>query len=70
MIKQKESDENNVSLLIKAVNVIRDTQIASTASLQMRLKINYSTALKIMDTLEDMGLVGQADGANPRQIYF
>lgn len=70
MIKQKESDDNFVSLLIKAVKLIRDTQIASTASLQMRLQLNYGTALKIMDTLEDMDLGVKQTAQIPAKLIF
>lgn len=65
----KHTVENWESLLPKAKVIIKDTKIASTASLQRHLKIGYGTAAKIMEELENKGFVGKADGANPRKIY-
>lgn len=66
MISKSELDK----LLPQAIDAIRETGIASTAMLQMRLKIGYGTASNIMDRLEEIGMVGPAIGATPRKIYL
>lgn len=51
-----------------ALACIRDTQRASTSSLQRRLRIGYTKAAFIMDALEREGFVGPARGSEPREI--
>jgi len=42
--------------------------VASVSYLQRRLKVGYSRAARIMDMLEEAGVVGPAIGAKPRDI--
>ncbi len=42
---------------------------ASASFLQRRLRIGYARAARLLDILEDKGIVGPADGAKPREIY-
>ncbi len=63
-------DGGDEPLLEEAVNVIRESGKASTTLLQRRLKIGYSRAARIMDLLEDQGIVGPADGAKPREVFL
>ncbi len=46
----------------QAVQIIRETQRASTSSLQRRLRIGYPRAARLLDQLEDMGVVGPSPG--------
>jgi len=57
-------------LLEQAIEVIRQTKRASTSSLQRRLRIGYTRAARIMDLLEERGLIGPPDGAGPREILI
>ncbi len=59
-----EDDE----MLTQSVQIIRETHRASTSSLQRRLRIGYTRAARIMDILEERGVVGPARGAEPREI--
>ena len=52
----------------KAVQIIRETQRASTSSLQRRLRIGYTRAARIMDILEERGIVGPPRGSDAREI--
>lgn len=62
-------DEHD-ELYEQAVEIVRSTGKASTALLQRRLKIGYARAWRLIDRMEDEGLVGPADGSNPREILL
>lgn len=51
-----------------AIEIIRETQRASTSTIQRRMRINYTRASDIMDELEARGIVGPAKGDEPRDI--
>lgn len=55
-------------LFDKAVDVVLDNGRASTSFLQRKLGVGYSRGSKIMDQLEDKGIIGPQDGAKPREI--
>lgn len=55
-------------LFEKAVDVVLETGRASTSFLQRKLGVGYSRGSKIMDQLEDKGVIGPQDGAKPREI--
>ena len=61
-----EDDE----LIGQAVEIIRETQRASTSSLQRRLRIGYTRAARIMDILEERGIIGPPRGSDPREILI
>jgi S-DNA-T family DNA segregation ATPase FtsK/SpoIIIE len=50
-------------LIEKAINVVRETQRASASLLQRRLRIGYPRAARLIDELEELGVVGPAVGA-------
>jgi S-DNA-T family DNA segregation ATPase FtsK/SpoIIIE len=54
----------------QAIEVIRQTKRASTSSLQRRLRIGYTRAARVMDLLEERGIIGPPDGAGPREILI
>lgn len=60
------SDEDD--LFDDAKEIVVMAGKASTSFLQRKLKIGYSRAARLMDLLEDAGVVGPADGAKPREI--
>jgi S-DNA-T family DNA segregation ATPase FtsK/SpoIIIE len=62
--------EEDDELLQQALEIIRQTRRASTSSLQRRLRIGYTRAARIMDLLEQKGVVGPAQGADPRDILI
>jgi len=58
-------------MLQRAIEVIRQTKRASTSSLQRRLRIGYSRAARLMDLLEERGIIGPPpDGPGPREILI
>jgi S-DNA-T family DNA segregation ATPase FtsK/SpoIIIE len=58
------------SLLEQCIEVIRSEQKASVSLLQRRLKLGYGRAARIMDELENRGIVGPSKGAEPRDILI
>lgn len=65
-----DADAREQELLEQALEIIRQTRRASTSSLQRRLRIGYNQASRLMEMLEQKGLVGPARGALPREILF
>ena len=57
-------------LLPQAVEVIFETQQASVSMLQRRLKLGYSRAARLVDQLEEIGVVGPFVGSKPREILL
>ena len=57
-------------LLPQAVDVIFETKQASVSMLQRRLKLGYSRAARIVDQMEQIGVVGPFEGSKPRQILL
>lgn len=53
----------------KAKSLVIDLQKASASLIQIKLKIDYDTALEIINRLEEEGIVGPANGSNPREVY-
>lgn len=61
-----EDDE----LLAQAIEIIRETRRASTSSLQRRLRIGYTRAARMIDILEERGILGPPRGSDPREILI
>ena len=61
---QQEGDE----LLPAAVEVVLESGQASVSMLQRRLKLGYARAARIVDEMEDKGIVGPFEGSKPRQL--
>lgn len=51
-----------------AVRVVIEGRKASTSLLQRRLRVGYARAARIIETMEEQGIVGAADGARPREV--
>jgi S-DNA-T family DNA segregation ATPase FtsK/SpoIIIE len=52
----------------EALEVLKSTRRASTSMLQRRLRIGYNRAARIMEIMEDKGIVGPENGSSPREI--
>ncbi|HPF98588.1 MAG TPA: DNA translocase FtsK [Kiritimatiellia bacterium] len=63
-------DMGEDDLLDSAIEIIRQTKRASTSSLQRRLRIGYTRAARLMDLLEQRGVVGPPCGSDPREILI
>ncbi|MBE6817608.1 MAG: DNA translocase FtsK [Ruminococcaceae bacterium] len=65
---QGESDYD--PLIEKAVEVILEYQAASTSFIQRKLSVGYARGARIIDELEQMGIIGPSEGAKPRKILI
>ncbi len=54
----------------QAKAVVLEYQKASASLLQRRLRIGYARAARMLDMLEDKGIIGAQDGAKPREVYI
>jgi len=52
-----------------AVKLVIESRKASASLLQRRLKVGYARAARLLDIMEERGVVGPANGAKPREIY-
>ena len=64
------SDSDGDPQLAEAVEVVLDTKQASVSMLQRRLKLGYAHAARIMDEMEEKGIVGPFEGSKPRQLLI
>jgi S-DNA-T family DNA segregation ATPase FtsK/SpoIIIE len=63
-----EEDDEGDALLMAAVDIVRRSDKASASLLQRRLRIGYARAARILDQMEDRGIVGPADGSRFREV--
>lgn len=54
----------------EAVEVVRAAQKASASLLQRRLKVGYARAARLLDIMEERGIIGPGEGAKPREVYL
>jgi S-DNA-T family DNA segregation ATPase FtsK/SpoIIIE len=75
--KEEESDEESdddsdvmtdEELYARAIDVLKSSRRASTSMLQRRLRIGYNRAARIMELMEEKGIVGPENGSSPREI--
>ena len=57
------------SVYDQAVDIVASAGKASTSLLQRKMGIGYNRAARIMDQLEENGVIGPQDGARPREVY-
>ncbi|MEG0092193.1 MAG: DNA translocase FtsK, partial [Oscillospiraceae bacterium] len=67
---QGDETEQKDEMVQKAIEVVVDMGQASTSLLQRKLKLGYARAARVMDEMEEMGIVGPYDGSKPRQVLI
>ncbi len=63
-------DDAYDELLPSAIEVVVETGMASVSMLQRRLKLGYSRAARLVDQMEEKGVVGPFEGSKPRQVLI
>lgn len=65
-----DTDEPADEMLPKAIEAVIEAQSASTTLLQRKLKLGYARAARIVDELEERGIIGPYEGAKPRKVLI
>ena len=68
--EQEVAASDGDEMMPAAVEVILETGQASVSMLQRRLKLGYARAARIMDEMEEKGIVGPFEGSKPRQLLI
>jgi S-DNA-T family DNA segregation ATPase FtsK/SpoIIIE len=74
-INEGGDDDDDVSeadeeLIMKCIEVVRQERKASTSLLQRRLRLGYTRAARMVDILEQRGIVGPGEGAKAREVFI
>jgi len=69
LLQENEEDEED-ELFNEAVSIIINNKQASISILQRKLRIGYTRAARLIDVMEERGIVGPYDGRNPRKILI
>lgn len=65
-----EEDEYEDPLFKEAVKLVVSTKIATATNLQRKLRLGYARAARLLDMMEERGIVGPVNGAKPREILI
>ena len=69
MINLEDDDNGGDELFFEAVKVVQSAGKASASLLQRQLKVGYARAARLLDIMEEKGLIGPVDGAKARKVY-
>jgi S-DNA-T family DNA segregation ATPase FtsK/SpoIIIE len=64
------TNEEEDDMLPQAIETVKSAKKASASLLQRRLGVGYARAARLLDIMEDKGLIGPGDGAKPREVYI
>lgn len=64
------TNEDEDEMLSQAIEVVKEAKKASASLLQRRLQVGYARAARLLDLMENKGLIGPGDGAKPREVYI
>ena len=62
------ADDDSDELMDEAIATVKEANKASASLLQRRLKVGYARAARLLDLMENAGLIGPGDGAKPRDV--
>ena len=68
-VPKSEVVDSDDDLYNQALDIVKHNQKASATMLQRHLKVGYSRAARMIDELEENGVVGPSQGAKPREVY-
>ncbi len=66
----KPSEDDMDPMMPDAIKCVVDSGQASTSMLQRRFRLGYARAGRLIDQMEQMGIVGKADGSKPREVLI
>lgn len=70
MAEQAEDDDNTDPFLMDAIEVVVETGQASTSFIQRRFKVGYARAGRIIDQMEERGIISGFQGSKPREVLM
>jgi S-DNA-T family DNA segregation ATPase FtsK/SpoIIIE len=70
IVADSSNNEADDDLWRDAIKVVIEGRKASTSLLQRRLRVGYARAARLIETMEEQGIVGPADGARPREVLI
>jgi S-DNA-T family DNA segregation ATPase FtsK/SpoIIIE len=70
IVAEYNSNEVDDGMWQDAVHVVLEARKASTSLLQRRLRIGYGRAARLIETMEEQGIIGPADGSRPREVLI
>ncbi|MDP5039003.1 MAG: DNA translocase FtsK, partial [Candidatus Gracilibacteria bacterium] len=65
----KGDQEEDPEIIQKAIDIVRQAKKGSTSLIQRKLGLGYARAAKVLDILEELGIVGPSNGSKPRDVY-
>ena len=68
--EQAADDDGTDPLLIEAIDTVVDTRQASTSFIQRRFKVGYARAGRIIDQMEERGVISGYQGSKPREVLM
>ena len=69
-MEQAEEDDGTDPLLMEAIDTVVDTRQASTSFIQRRFKVGYARAGRIIDQMEERGVISGYQGSKPREVLM
>lgn len=69
-IEEQENDDDTDPLLMEAIEVVVETGQASTSFIQRRFKVGYARAGRIIDQMEERGVISGYQGSKPREVLM
>ena len=70
MAGQEDNDDNTDPFLMDAIDVVVETGQASTSFIQRRFKVGYARAGRIIDQMEERGIISGFQGSKPREVLM
>jgi len=70
LAQQEENDDDADEFLMEAIEVVIETRQASTSFIQRRFKVGYARAGRIIDQMEERGIISGFQGSKPREVLM
>ena len=69
-LEEESDDQTSDPLLMEAIETVVETQQASTSFIQRRFKVGYARAGRIIDQMEERGIISGYQGSKPREVLM
>ena len=70
MVRESMAEDSGDPMMNEAIKCVVEAGQASTSLLQRRLRLGYARAGRLIDEMEQMGIVGPHEGSKPRQVLI